>query len=72
MFKKVIGSAVALASAVVSGVASAAGPGSISDLTSSVSFSDVSAAVFSISGAVITLYVAWKGAKFVIRAVKGA
>lgn len=35
-------------------------------------FSTVTTAILAVAGAVIGVYVAWKGAKIVIRAVKGA
>lgn len=47
-------------------------PATVADLASSVSFTDVAAAILGVAGTIISLYVIWKGAKFVISAVKGA
>jgi len=63
---------VALAAAIFSTSASAAAPATIADLASSVSFADVALAILAIAGVILTLYTTWKGAKFVIRAVKSA
>lgn len=54
------------------GAAHATAPTTVGELATSVSFTDVGAAILAVAGTVITLYVIWKGAKFVIRAVKGA
>lgn len=59
-------------SMVVAGSAMAAAPTTVTELASSVDFSSVGLAILAIAGVVITLYVTWKGAKFVLRAVKGA
>lgn len=56
----------------VSGAASAAAPTTVGELASSVSLTDVSAGILAVAGVVISLYVVWKGAQFVIRAVRGA
>lgn len=58
--------------ATVAGAAHAAAPTTVGELATSVSFTDVGLAILAVAGAVITLYVIWKGSKFVIRAVKGA
>ena len=58
--------------ATTAGSAVAAAPTTVAELASSVSFADVSLAILGVAGTVITLYVLWKGAKFVIAAVKGA
>ena len=50
----------------------AAAPTTVNELASSVDFTSVSTAILAISGVLMTLYVTWKGAKFVLRAVKGA
>jgi protein-S-isoprenylcysteine O-methyltransferase Ste14 len=50
----------------------ATGPAS-PDLTSLVpDFTTVTTAILAVAGAIIGVYVAWKGAKMVIRSVKGA
>jgi hypothetical protein len=54
------------------GSALAVAPTTVGELASSVSFTDVGGAILAVAGVVITLYVVWKGAKFVLRAVKGA
>lgn len=59
----------------VAGFASSAlavSPTSVSELASAVSFEDVASGILAVAGTVISLYVTWKGAKFIIRAVKGA
>ncbi len=68
-FAKYSGAAVLSASA---GAASAAAPTTIAELASSVSFTDVATGILAVAGVVITLYVIWKGARFVLQAVKGA
>lgn len=54
------------------GAAHAVAPTTVGELATAVSFADVGLAILAVAGTVITLYVIWKGAKFVIRAVKGA
>lgn len=54
------------------GNAIAAAPTTVTELANSVSFTDVAGGILAVAGVVITLYVTWKGAKFVIHAVKGA
>jgi hypothetical protein len=61
----------AVAAAIFSTSASATAPTTVSELASSVSFADVALAILAVSGTLITLFVTWKGAKFVMRAVKG-
>lgn len=46
-------------------------PTTVGELATAVSFADVALAILAVSGTLITLFVTWKGAKFVIRAVKG-
>lgn len=70
--KRVLPFGVAVTGAIVSNAASAAAPASVADLASSVSFADVGLAVLAVAGVILTLYTTWKGAKFVIRAVKAA
>lgn len=57
-------------SVVVSGSAMAAGP-DMTDLTAAVDFGTVTTAVLGVAAALITVYIAFKGAKLVIAAVKG-
>jgi len=47
-------------------------PTDIASLAASVDFSSVGLGILAIAGTVITLYVTWKGAQFVIRQVRGA
>lgn len=49
----------------------AAGP-DLSSLTAAVDFGTVTTAILGVSAAIIVVYIAWKGAKMVIHAVKGA
>lgn len=69
--KTLLATSAAIVAASVSGVAMAEAPATIADLATSVSFGDVAMAILAVSGTLITLFVTWKGAKFVIRAVKG-
>lgn len=62
----------ASAGLVAAGSASAAAPTTVSELATSVDFTTVGAGILAVAGTVIALYVIWKGAKFVISAVKGA
>lgn len=62
----------AAGSALVSGGAMAAPPTTVSELASSVDFVSVGVGILAVAGSVIALYVIWKGAQFVIKAVKGA
>lgn len=49
----------------------AAGP-DLSTLTAAVDFGTVTTALLGVGAAIIVVYIAWKGAKLVIGAVKGA
>jgi len=49
----------------------AAGP-DLSSVTSAVDFGTVTAAILGVAAAVVVVYLAWKGAKMVIAAVRGA
>lgn len=49
----------------------AAGP-DYTTLTASVNFSDVITALLAVAASIIAVYIAWKGAKLIIHAVKGA
>ena len=49
-----------------------AAPPDLSTLTAAVDFSTVTTALLGVGAAVIVVYIAWKGAKMVIAAVKGA
>jgi hypothetical protein len=71
MFKKLIGMLLALMVGLASGSTFAVAPTTVAELATAVSFSDVALAILAVSGTLITLFVTWKGAKFVIRAVKG-
>ena len=66
--KSKIGAAVAALSA---GAANAAGP-DLTSLSTAVDFGTVTAAILSVAAAIIVVYIAWKGAKMVIAAVKTA
>ncbi len=68
LFKKMA----VVVSLVATGAASAAAPTTIGELASSVSVADVSLAILAIAGIMIALDVTWKGAKFVLRAIKSA
>lgn len=68
---KLGGASVAVAASVIASAAQAAAPATVAELATAVSFSDVALAILAVSGTLITLYVTWKGAKFVMRAVKG-
>ncbi|WP_343730459.1 hypothetical protein [Duganella sp.] len=70
-FKKLGGVSAAIATSVIAASAHAAAPTTVAELATAVSFADVALAILAVSGTLITLYVTWKGAKFVMRAVKG-
>lgn len=67
---KKISTGVALALA--SGLALAVPPTTPAELASSVDFAAVGLAMLAVAGVVCALYVTWKGAQFVIRAVRSA
>ena len=69
MSKKLIAASAIVAS--VSTSAFAAPPTTVAELATAVSFADVALAILAVSGTLISLFVTWKGAKFVLRAVKG-
>lgn len=71
MLKKIGKSVVALAPAVGFGSVYAAGP-DLSTLTAAVDFGTVTTALLGVAAAIIVVYIAWKGAKMVLGAVKGA
>jgi hypothetical protein len=54
-----------------SGSALAAGP-DLTTLTTAVDFGTVTTAVLAVAASIVGVYLAWKGAKIVISAVKGA
>lgn len=60
------------AGAGVAGSAMAVAPTTVSELATSVDFASVGLGILAVAGTVIALYVIWKGAQFVIKAVKGA
>jgi len=43
----------------------------LAELTAGISFADVSLGILAVAGLMVTLYVGWRAAKFVIAAVKG-
>lgn len=53
------------------GAAQAAGP-DLTSLTTAVDFGTVTTALLGVAAAIIIVYIAWKGAKMVLAAVKGA
>lgn len=53
------------------GLSQAAGP-DLTTLTAAVDFGTVTTAILGVGAAIIVVYIAWKGAKMVIGAVKGA
>lgn len=59
-----------LAAITVPGVSLAAPP-DMTALTDAVDFSTVTAAVLSVAASLIVVYIAWKGAKMVMNALKG-
>ena len=67
LFKKLL----AASGLVATGSAMAAGP-DYSSLTSAIDFGTTTTAIMGVSAAVIVVYIAWKGAKMIIHAVKGA
>ena len=71
MFKKIGKSVVALAPVVGVGSVYAAGP-DLTSLTTAVDFGTVTTALLGVAAAIIIVYIAWKGAKMVLAAVKGA
>lgn len=49
----------------------AVAPTTIAELTTGISFADVSLGILAIAGILAAVYVVWKGAKMVLGAVKG-
>lgn len=66
------GTTAMLASATVFAQETTPAPTDLSSLTNAVDFSTVITAVLAVGASLMGLYVAWKGAQFVIRAVRGA
>jgi len=66
-FIKKIGVAVAGAAVAVPAIAA----DDLSSLTSAVDFSAVSTAVLAVAGAMAGIYVLWKGASMILRAIRG-
>jgi hypothetical protein len=66
--KKKLGLSLAFVAALLPGLASAAG---LSDLTSSIDFAEVGTAVLAIAGSLAAVYLLWKGASLILRAVRG-
>lgn len=70
------GHKIGAAFAIIAGVTSAPSafaqaPTTIAELTAGISFADVSLGILAVAGLMVTLYVGWRAAKFVIAAVKG-
>lgn len=65
---------IAVASTAALGASSAFAvvPTTVGELAASVDFTTVGSAILAVSATAVGLYVVWKGASFVIRAVKGA
>ncbi len=63
--------ALALVAATASPLSFAVGP-DLTTLTTAVDFGTVTTAILGVSAAIIVVYLAWKGAKMVIAAVRGA
>lgn len=59
-----------IGSSAAAGSALAAGP-DMTSLTTAVDFGTVTTAVLGVAAAVIVVYIAWKGAKLVVGAVRG-
>lgn len=76
---KVVEKGQALVTATVAGVGTMLGlskpaeaaPPDLTSLTTAVDFSTVTTAVLAVAAALIVVYIAWKGAKMVISAVRG-
>lgn len=49
-----------------------AAPTNVTELATSVNFTSIGTGILAVSGAILSIYVIWKGAKMIIRAVKGA
>jgi hypothetical protein len=64
--------AAAAASTVAAGSAFATAPTTVAGLADAVDFTNVGTGILAVSGAILSIYVLWKGAKMIIRAVKGA
>lgn len=69
MLKKLV--PVLVAAAPLSSFAAPTGP-DLSTITAAVDFGTVTTALLGVGAAIIVVYIAWKGAKMVISAVKGA
>jgi hypothetical protein len=67
IFKTVVASALSLFGVSAFAVA----PTTIAELTAGIDFADVSLGILAVAGLMVTLYVGWRAAKFVIAAVKG-
>lgn len=46
-------------------------PTTVAQLTSAISFTDVTAGILAIAGLMAAVYVVWKGAKMVLSAIRG-
>lgn len=68
--KSFLGAVLAFALSLFGLTAHAVGP-DLTSLTTAVDFSTVTAAVLAVAASLIVVYIAWKGAKLVLNAVKG-
>lgn len=57
---------------VTAGSALAAAPTTITELASGVDFSDVGMSILGVAGTLLSVYVLWFGARFVLKAVRSA
>ena len=67
--KKKLGLAAVFSASLVPGIAAAAG---LSDLTDAIDFADVGVAILAVASALAGIYVLWKGASIILRAIRGA
>lgn len=71
MFKFIKTLFVAAVGLLTAGSAFAVPPTTIAELTTGISFADVSLGILAIAAVLAAVYVVWKGAKMVLSAVKG-
>jgi hypothetical protein len=70
-FNKLRASLVAIPAITFSGLAFADDPTSLSDLTAAVDFAEVSTAILTVGGGLAAVYLLWKGAALILRAIRG-
>lgn len=70
MFKKIL-AVLVVGLGLLASQAFALAPATLADLTTGISFADVSLAILAVAALLIAVYVTWKGAHMVVRAVKG-